>query len=632
MTIRIADGRGALWQWDTGRRVKITDGNGVKQVHYQNKCFGRSVDVDIDTDGTAIIPDELLQDWHTLTAYAYVTDDAGAYTMVQQDFIVHKRAKPAGYVYTPTDQMTLQTIQRQIGDLSDLTTEAKENLVAAINEVAASCKNMGFRVADGYIQYSTDGSTWQNLTAVADLKGADGITPTIGSNGNWYIGVEDTGRPSRGATGAPGKDGPKGDPGEKGDPGAPGKDGANGETGPAGPQGLKGTDGITPTIGDNGNWYLGTTDTGKPSRGATGTPGKDGAGLDITGATVGQIVKIAAVDASGVPIAWSPADMPSGGGSADAVLYTEQTLTDPQKLQARKNIDALGSVAPNIQNYMVITPPGKDAGIGVALSARGTGGNFTLDIADANEGQPTKLMGVKTPIDAEVHAAASVEYVLNKVAGATGGTVDEAMSDTSTNAVQNKVIKKYVDDSAAKKLNQTEPVIKDGLTIENIGDVAIRAQPDSLTSATGEDFATLDFSDSSPQGGGNGVVLSGLANFGDAEAVGLENTAVSYAQLVEYTKPLLLTYDNNQVTGASYTEIRKAITRGRQIKLAVANMTDIIVTNAKNETDKCVLRFIHTDVGGDAVNITQYTVTAQASGLTVNVKSHEIADGSEVSY
>lgn len=37
MTITIADGRGELWQWDTGRRVKITDGNGVKQVHYQNK-------------------------------------------------------------------------------------------------------------------------------------------------------------------------------------------------------------------------------------------------------------------------------------------------------------------------------------------------------------------------------------------------------------------------------------------------------------------------------------------------------------------------------------------------------------------------------------------------------------------
>lgn len=37
MTITIADRRGALWQWDTGRRVKITDGDGVKQIHYQNR-------------------------------------------------------------------------------------------------------------------------------------------------------------------------------------------------------------------------------------------------------------------------------------------------------------------------------------------------------------------------------------------------------------------------------------------------------------------------------------------------------------------------------------------------------------------------------------------------------------------
>ena len=34
-----------------------------------------------------------------------------------------------------------------------------------------------------------------------------------------------------------------------------------------------GADGITPTIGQNGNWYLGDVDTEKPSRGANGTNG-----------------------------------------------------------------------------------------------------------------------------------------------------------------------------------------------------------------------------------------------------------------------------------------------------------------------------------------------------------------------
>lgn len=67
-----------------------------------------------------------------------------------------------------------------------------------------------------------------------------------------------------GATGATGSRGPQGPQGEKGDTGATG---ARGATGPAG---------TTPTIGANGNWFLGSTDTGKPSRGATGAQGPKG--------------------------------------------------------------------------------------------------------------------------------------------------------------------------------------------------------------------------------------------------------------------------------------------------------------------------------------------------------------------
>ena len=35
----------------------------------------------------------------------------------------------------------------------------------------------------------------------------------------------------------------------------------------------RGENGVTPHIGDNGNWYIGSTDTGKPSRGAKGDKG-----------------------------------------------------------------------------------------------------------------------------------------------------------------------------------------------------------------------------------------------------------------------------------------------------------------------------------------------------------------------
>lgn len=149
MTITIADGRGALWQWDTGRRLRV--GSGVEQIHYQNRALGGSVDVAVGTDGTAVIPDELLQDCHTLTAYAYVTDDTGAYTMVQQDFAVYKRAKPADYVYTPTEHAGFDRLRAEIGDLADLTTEAHDTLVAAINEI----KETG---SSGYATKDKDGT------------------------------------------------------------------------------------------------------------------------------------------------------------------------------------------------------------------------------------------------------------------------------------------------------------------------------------------------------------------------------------------------------------------------------------------------------------------------------------------
>lgn len=46
-----------------------------------------------------------------------------------------------------------------------------------------------------------------------------------------------------------------------------------------GQDGVSGTDGITPHIGDNGNWFIGETDTNKPSQGTNGVNGNDGVGI-----------------------------------------------------------------------------------------------------------------------------------------------------------------------------------------------------------------------------------------------------------------------------------------------------------------------------------------------------------------
>ena len=90
-------------------------------------------------------------------------------------------------------------------------------------------------------------------------------------------------------------------------------DGAKGDKGDTGPEGPKGAD------------------------------GKDGAGMDVTGAKVGQIAKITAVDSAGKPTAWEAVDMPIGGGVGghwETVLDTvwEQDVINPTAFDSETGI------------------------------------------------------------------------------------------------------------------------------------------------------------------------------------------------------------------------------------------------------------------------------------------------------
>ena len=127
-------------------------------------------------------------------------------------------------------------------------------------------------------------------------NGADGLTPAIGENGNWWIGDTDTGVKAGGADGKDGTDGLTPTIGENGnwwigdtDTGvkaaaADGRDGKDGVDGKDGTDGAQGAPGLTPSIGGNGNWWLGNTDTGVRAAGTTGATGAAGA-TGATGAT-----------------------------------------------------------------------------------------------------------------------------------------------------------------------------------------------------------------------------------------------------------------------------------------------------------------------------------------------------------
>lgn len=105
--LTLNDGRSELWQFDTGRKLKV-DAD-CSQVHFSNKVLGRSIDVDV-VDGVATIPDVFLQTDKELTAWAFVGTAENGYTKISSVFKVNRRNKPADYVFTPVEQTTIDEI------------------------------------------------------------------------------------------------------------------------------------------------------------------------------------------------------------------------------------------------------------------------------------------------------------------------------------------------------------------------------------------------------------------------------------------------------------------------------------------------------------------------------------------
>ena len=140
-------------------------------------------------------------------------------------------------------------------------------------------KSIEVQRATEYIQWRYEGDEWQNLVAIADITGPAGQNGKDGANGKtpefrvsentlqWrYVGDE-IWLNLYDLSVLKGLDGKDGVDGINGKDGADGKDGTNGQNG------SDGKDGKTPFIGENGNWWIGETDTGVK---AAGTDGKDG--------------------------------------------------------------------------------------------------------------------------------------------------------------------------------------------------------------------------------------------------------------------------------------------------------------------------------------------------------------------
>lgn len=188
-------------------RVNLADGT------YQDMVF---------TGDTATLPVLTASGWVSVGLYAGDIHTSRAARLLALSSVLTPGGSPA----VPAEDVYAQIMAK----LNELATVSPEDIAKAVEDYLAEhpAASASMRVEGVYIQFSADGKSWENVIALADLKG------------------------------------PKGD------------------------------------------------------TGATGPQGPAGAGMDITGATVGQIAKIAAVDADGVPTKWEPVDMPNGLPSVTA--------------------------------------------------------------------------------------------------------------------------------------------------------------------------------------------------------------------------------------------------------------------------------------------------------------------------
>lgn len=167
MNITLDDGRTELWQWDTGRKI-VVDDKSVSEVHFSKYSSNQAITREV-VNGKAEIPNFLLQDTHAVTVYAYAGSVENGYTMAEKTFNVVKKPKPANYIGTEEDKAILAKLKAAIGDLSELQTEAKNNLVSAINEAATS----------GWSGTSEDAV---ELLAVSGI-----VQPIADTNGKLYV-------------------------------------------------------------------------------------------------------------------------------------------------------------------------------------------------------------------------------------------------------------------------------------------------------------------------------------------------------------------------------------------------------------------------------------------------------------
>lgn len=225
----------------TGKAVTFRFGAGWENVTARTAVFeGSGVTRDcLIENGEAVIPHECLTvPGGVLRCGVYgVEGDRQTPTIYAELGQIERGADPSGDTSTDPTLAVWAQILAELGSLDDLTTEAKNTLVAAINEAAQTGGGGG----DG-------GYLWRpTVSAAGEISWERSKSTTAPASESIKGPKGDQG--AKGDTGAQGPTGPQGPAGPRGETGAKGETGPQGPAGPAGSDASVTGESITAALG-----------------------------------------------------------------------------------------------------------------------------------------------------------------------------------------------------------------------------------------------------------------------------------------------------------------------------------------------------------------------------------------------
>ena len=366
----------------TGKAVTFRFGAGWENVTARTAVFeGSGVTRDcLIENGEAVIPHECLTvPGGVLRCGVYgVEGDKKTPTVYAELGQIERGADPSGDTSTDPTLAVWAQILAKMGSLDDLTTEAKNTLVAAINEAAQTGGGGG----DG-------GYLWR---------------PTVSAAGeiSWERSKSTT------APAAESIKGPKGDQGAKGEAGAKGDTGAQGPTGPQGPAGPRGETGE------------------KGATGPQGPAGPAGSDASVTKDSIVTALGYTPEDAANKTTALSASSTNTQYPSANAVW---NAISHPEA-----KTDAMTqAVGKDANGKLWTTPGGGGSSSGIELVYTWTADGTTMSAINDLTIEPGKLYFCETivPNNGDLTANVTTPAVNVKI-GSEGNTYTGMMVGTVT--------------------------------------------------------------------------------------------------------------------------------------------------------------------------------------------------------